>query len=218
LISFCDKLKVAIKNLSIGIKKKYLPTLLKRDNGFVCFYCGCELEIDSFVYEHLNNDRGDNRIENIVLACIRCNNKKPSNKEMCEKAIQKLKENENSNFMSEREISRKIQTQEASTEIEINVSNFEIVNQLINEVVNTDGFISLKEAINSGAYLCKKKTGHGAPQTVRNYIEMLVSDVGPFKIIQNENKKKVIVKRTDELTNQNYAKNDNFNDNLGTKK
>ena len=218
MISFCDKLKVATKNLTIGLKNGYLPILLKRDNGFVCFYCGCELEIDAFLYEHLDNDRNHNEIENIVLACIPCNNKKPSNKEMCEKAIKKLKENENSNFMSERKISGKIHTQEASTEIEINVSNFDIVYQFISEVVNTDGSISLKEAINSGAYLCKKKTGHGAPSTVRNYIGMLVSDAGPFKINQNENKKKVIVKRTDELTNQNYTKNDNFYDNLGMKK
>jgi len=79
LISFSDKLEIGIKNLSIGLKKEYLPILLKRDNGFTCFYCGCELKIDSFVYDHLNNNRSDNRLENIVLACVSCNNKKPFN-------------------------------------------------------------------------------------------------------------------------------------------
>jgi len=212
-----DKITTKVKHLTKRLKIKYLPELLKRDGGFRCFYCIKDLDIRSYINEHLNNDRTDNRKENIVLACHTCNNKKPNNSSLQLKAIQKLKNNER-NFMSEREISGEIQTQEASTEIEINVSNYDIVNQFIGEVVNTDGSIPLKVAINSGAYLCKEKTGHGATQTVRNYIEMLVSDVGPFRIIRDETKKKVIIKRTDELTIQNQSKNDNFYDHSKVKK
>ena len=160
----------------------------------MCFFCGILLQFGSFVFEHLNNNRLDNRIENIVLACQSCNNRKPYDQIMQEKALVKLKQNEESNFVGEK-ISIVDNNKEISAEIEINVTNSEITEQYITESVNVNGFIEYTDALHSSVYLCKSKTGHGSQQSVRNYIASLTSVVAPFQIIRNENKKKVIVRR-----------------------
>ena len=90
------------KHLTQYLKTKYFPLLIKRDGGFICGYCKEGLETNKHVFEHLNDNREDNRIENIVLACNSCNNKKPHDNTMQEIAIQKLRENEEGNFMRER--------------------------------------------------------------------------------------------------------------------
>ena len=180
------------KNLSDGLKKKYFPILIERDGGFSCFYCDIILNYSSFIYEHLNNDRSDNRIENIVLGCQSCNNKKPSDKTMQEKAIQKLKQNEESNFMRERKYE---DLGEVSAEIEMNTKNFDIVEEYIIHEVDLRGVLDYTTALNSCTYICKQKTGHGSQQSVRNYISSLTSEEAPFVVVRDENKKKVIVRR-----------------------
>lgn len=44
--------------------------------------------------------------------------------------------------------------------------------------------------------LCKKKTGHGSTQSVREYLNMLASREGPFDIVKDDKKKRIIIKRT----------------------
>ena len=189
------KIASITKHLTKRLKIKNLSILPIRDHGFRCFYCNKDLDLKSCIHEHLNNDPHDNRIENIVLACQSCNNKKPYDSSMQEKAIQKLKQNQASNFMRERKISKEDLTQEASKEIDINVSNYEIVEQDISERIKTDGYVVYKETVNSCTYLCKEKTQHGSQQCVRNYIAALTSEVGSFEIIRDNNKKKIIVVR-----------------------
>ena len=182
------------KQLSVSEKNQYLPMLIERDGRSICFYCGWILEFGSYVFEHLNNDRNYNSIENIVLACQSCNNKKPYDQTMQVKALEKLKQNEESNCLREK-ISILDNNKEVSAEIEINVTNSEITEQYITESVKANGSIDHTDALHSSVYLCKSKTGHGSQQSVRNYIASLTSVVGPFQIIRDENKKKVIVRR-----------------------
>lgn len=180
------------KNLSSALKKKYFSILMERDGGFNCFYCDTILDYNSFIYDHLNNDRRDNRIENIVLACQSCNNKKPSDKTMQDRAIQKLQQNGESNFMREKMCEN---LGETSAEIEINTKNFDIVEEYLISEVNLRGTIDYSSALNSCVYICRQKTGHGSQQSVRNYISSLTSEVAPFVVVRDENKKKVIVSR-----------------------
>ncbi len=184
-----------MKHLSTKQKSEYLNLLIKRDGGFKCLYCKKQLKIDSFIYEHLNNDREDNRIENLVLACQSCNVKKANDYDMQIIAQEKLKNNEDRNFVGERKY-EDVSSREVSTEIDINVTNFDITKQFLLERIHTDGSIEYTDVLNSIAYLCKEKTGHGSQQSIRNYIATLASSVGPFMIIKNENKKRLIVKRS----------------------
>ena len=179
------------KNLSYHKKLEDLPILIQRDGGFTCWYCKKELK-DQYIYEHLNSNRQDNRIENLVLACQSCNIKKITDFDMQIRARDKLKENEDGNFVREIKPEVKMPT----SEIDINMSNSEITRQYLEEVINTDGSIPFSDALNSSAFLCKDKTGHGSQQAIRNYIQMLTSSVAPFMVILDEKKKKIIVKRS----------------------
>jgi len=194
MINILRLISKTVKHLSISLKQKYLPLIIKRD-GENCSYCGKKLNHRTHIYEHLNNNRSYNELENIVLACHSCNNKKPHDSEMQKLALKKLEENEKSNFMRERSLEDEINSHEASTEIEINVSNFDITEQYISDVVNCDGYISYSDALNSCVALCKEKTGHGSQQSVRNYLAALTSTLGCFEITRDENSKKIIVKR-----------------------
>jgi len=76
----------------------------------------------------------------------------------------------------------------------INTTNFEITEQYITEVANTDRFILYSDALNSCTFLCKKKTGYSSQQSMRNYIATLISEVAPFTIVRNDEKRKLILK------------------------
>ena len=182
------------KHLTVTMKRKYLPLIIKRD-GEDCSYCGKKLDHKTHIFEHLNDNRSYNKLENIVLACQSCNNKKPYDSEMQKLALEKLMVNEMSNFMRERNLEDEINSHEASTEIEINVSNFDITEQYISDVVNCDGYIGYSDALNSCVALCKEKIGHGSQQSVRNYLAALTSTLGCFEITRDENKKKIILRR-----------------------
>lgn len=181
--------------MSFKMKMMLLPFLIQRDDGFKCFYCKNELKINAYVYEHLNNNRNDNRMENIVLACHSCNHLKENNFDMQISANEKLQSNEQQYFLGERNYEYST-TKETSTEIEINVSNFDLVRQFLSEIINTDGKIEFSNALNSCVYLCKEKTGHGSQQSIRNYLSTLTSQVAPFMIALDDSKKKIIVRRT----------------------
>lgn len=187
-----------IKNyLSIALKIRYLPQLVKLDGGFKCFYCQKLLELNHFIYEHLNDNRLDNRIENIVLACQSCNNRKTNDLDMKALAMQKLEENENrsSNCKREKNYENENFTDEMPTEMKVGKKNLKITRQHINKQITTDGFISESDAIYSSAYRCIDETGHGSVQCSRNYVKILTSSAGPFKIVRDENNRKIIVKR-----------------------
>jgi len=170
-----------------------LQKLIDHDGGFFCFYCKKELSLEYFVLDHLNDNPNDNRIENKVISCQSCNVKKAYDYELRERAIQKLRENDAITLQSNRLEDHT--GAEHETEIGINEKNYPIVEKYISERIAADGFIEYSKALNSCAYTCKKKTGHGAQQTIRNYIDMLTSDEGPFMVVRDENGKKIIVKR-----------------------
>jgi len=183
-------------NRTLTEKQKaiYLPILIRRDGGFICFYCKKNLVNLVWIYEHLNNNPQHNKIENIVLACQSCNLKKKNDFDMQIKAMEKLKQNQEANLSCERECVE----QEAPTlsiEIDVNQQNFEIVHQYLAEIIKTDGSIEVKDVIDSASMLCKKKTGHGGQVSVRRYIDMLTSREGPFMIVKNDEGKRIIVKR-----------------------
>jgi len=175
------------------MKFKFLPKLVRRDGGFKCFYCRCNLCDKKWIFEHLDNNPMHSYIENIVLACQSCNVKKKDDCDMQILALEKIHRNEESNFVCERESE---ETTTFSNEIEINKQNFEITQQYLTEIIETDGSIEYKDAVNSVAMLCKKKTGHGSTPSVREYLNMLASREGPFDIVKDDKKKRIIVKRT----------------------
>ena len=165
---------------------EWLDVIISRDGRYACWYCSKDFfSLSDFVFEHLNCNRADNRVDNLVLACSTCNNKKPHDIDMQLLASEKLHENEKIMYMRESNHSKT--DRKTSTEISINVSNFEIAKLYLIKNVPVD----FNEALNSISYLCREKTGHGSQQSTYKYINTLTSVVAPFEIVK-ENGKKVI--------------------------
>lgn len=185
------------KQLTQNDKIKVFEQLVERDGGFRCFYCKKSFDEKTSILEHLNNNRNDNRLDNLVLSCQSCNIKKIDVTTLQDLAYEKLEMNENKIFVREKDL-KKIaseKSQEGSKEIDINIKNSDITKKFISDRVDLGGFVEFKDALDSCVYFCKTITGHGSHQSVRNYIAALTSSVSPFEIIKNEHKKKIIVRR-----------------------
>ena len=128
------------KTLTAKKKGEYFPILVQRDRGFKCFYCKADLIGKEWIYEHLDDNPANNRVENIVFACQSCNIKKKDNFDMKILALEKKGLNEESNFLWGRE-NVETSAPTLSTEIDANQQNFELVNQALSEIIETDGKI-----------------------------------------------------------------------------
>jgi len=176
--------------LTQSMKHKLLPILIKLQNGFNCYQCKNYLHGDDYNFEHLNDNRFDNRIENLALVCHSCNIKKINDIDMKLKATELLKKNEERGITPEDTI-----PESKSNEIEINRTVRPFCKQYLNEVVNTDGKIPYNDALPELTYLSQEKFGCGAEGTIRKYLSELTCKVAPFMIIK-EGKERFIVKRT----------------------
>ncbi|MGI0027133.1 MAG: HNH endonuclease, partial [Nitrosopumilaceae archaeon] len=115
-----------IKQLSATKKVEYLPTLFNKQRG-KCLYCKEPFEdFRDAIFDHLNNNRQDNRLENLCLAHQRCNVKKATYLDYQIIANECLKKNEDQ-VLSERKKLEDGNSSDASTEIGINEINYPIV-------------------------------------------------------------------------------------------
>ena len=190
------------KHLTPKQKANYLDLIIARDTEFCCWYCKKEfLSLSDYLYDHLNNNRQDNRIDNLVLACRTCNNKKPHSIEMKVIAIDKLDENEISNYMREKMGSSN--TKKEYTEFIISNTNYTLTKMWLIKHVDSDplGYVEYSEALDCISYDCREKTGHGSQQSVRQYINTLTSMAAPFEIVKNDKGKKIIRRKKIEIPN-----------------
>ncbi|MSV26698.1 MAG: HNH endonuclease [Nitrosarchaeum sp.] len=178
------------RTLTTAKKLKLLPLLIERD-GFLCFYCKIKFKGNDYIYEHLNNNRADNRPENIVLAHQKCNIKKIENVGYILEAQWKLKENEETLFLGENSVRTDVGV---PTEITISRECYGITNERITEIIKTHGKYEFKEALYDCIFQCREKTGNGSEQAIRRHILTLTASVANFEIIKKD-KKKWIVKR-----------------------
>ena len=178
--------------LTQSMKHKLLPILIKLQNGFNCYQCKNYLHGDDYNFEHLNDNRFDNRIENLALVCHSCNIKKINDIDMKLKATELLKKNEERGIIPSEDNDG---LEPKSNEIEINRTVRPFCKQYLEERVYTDGKISFNDALPELTYLSQEKFGCGAEGTIRKYLSDLTCKVAPFMIIK-EGKERFIVKRT----------------------
>ncbi len=89
------------KQLTQHLKQKFTPTILIRDylneDVPICFYCEAGFVFGHKylrqVWDHLNNDDGDSRVENLVWAHWICNEQKKNNMDWRILADEKLQQN-----------------------------------------------------------------------------------------------------------------------------
>jgi len=170
--------------------KIYICRACKERDGDNCLYCVKPLG-KKFILEHLNSKRTDNRLENYALAHQHCNLLKAHNTDYDLIAQAKLKENETNLFIPTEDN----ESEEASTEIKISKNNFEITEQYLSEKILTDDSITWHDALYGSTFKCKKLTGYGSVQCIRNYLYILTSPESPFMKTKDKNKKPIIVRR-----------------------
>jgi len=164
---------------------------IQRD-GLDCLFCRKEIPANQrCVLDHLNGNRKDNRLENYARTHQSCNVAKKYNHDYEIIAQDKLRENEQSLFIPIEDN----ESEEASTEIKISKNSFDVTEQYLSEKILIDNSISWHDALYGSVYQCKKKTGYGSVQCVRNYLYTLTSDCAPFMKAKDENKKPIIVRR-----------------------
>ena len=162
----------------------------KQRDGDNCLYCVKPLG-KRYILEHLDDNRNHNTLENFVNAHQHCNVAKKNNFDYQVIADDKRKQNELTPFIPIEDNS----SEEASTEIKISKTNFEITEQYLSEKILTDGFVTWHDALYGATYKCKKLTGYGSVQCTRNNLYTLTSPEAPFMKTKDKNKKPIIVRR-----------------------
>lgn len=173
-------------------QQRDLDFCIQRDNGFICLCCKNPLGRD-YIRDHLNNDRSDNRRENMALLCRSCNLKKLNNYDYQIIAADKLKQNEDAStkYLEDREAHKQY-----SSEIEISTFLYEHTKQYLTEQTTLNGGISFDDTLAEIVYTAQEKIGHGAESTIRKILKSLTCKRAPFQVVKNpDNGEKLICKR-----------------------
>jgi len=172
------------RSLTQSLKQKYLPILIKRDHGFICLYCKEPLT-GEYIFEHLNGNRHDNRIENIVTSHQKCNIEKIESMEYQLMADEKLLQNEELG----------LHYLEDGTAHEQNSSLYNFHKKYISEQIAIEGRYAFNDAIAELPYLCQQRFGHGSEMSTRRYLKQLTNKLSDLQIIKDDKNKKWICKR-----------------------
>ena len=177
--------------LTTSQKDRYMPILIQRD-GANCYYC--KLPFDPLAqdlkrtFDHLDNDRTNNDIANLVLAHWKCNQMKKYNVEY--KVMAADKRNENLDSMDEC-VPIPPTHKEASREIDINVALKKLTweylhDRLVGDKVHPprEKKLELNDTASSISFIFWERTGHGSSETVKRHIKEFCSSVAPFTLYE----------------------------------
>ena len=162
-----------------------------KEDGTDCVHCEKELDLDTCVIAHLDNNPKNNPDWNHALSHQQCNIDVINNFDYKLRAQERIKQNHSKIYAPRIEI----KNENVSTEVNINVTNRQLTKQKLFEWTINGQRPEHNETMNSITYLCTELTGHGSQKCVREYIAALCSPVGPFMIVKDENGKKMIQRR-----------------------
>jgi len=179
-------------------KKEDFPIIVERDS-YKCFYCEGDFDANHPPeFDHLNNNPGDSRVENLVLVHHECNNKKKFNTDWQIKALEKLRQNERTVLASERKLADTGTTVELTSSQAINQATEPIARQWLCEHLLMEPEIILRDAVNATVNLCRKQTGFGSQPAIRRFIETWTNPYnGDLTLSKNENGETIIRRRTE---------------------
>jgi len=173
-------------------KLEFLAILIEL-YGFKCFYCKGDLTGTHWIYEHLDNDKQHNVIENVRLAHQSCNIEKLHNSDYQIMAREELeRQSELSLCASKSEVH-----DTPKSEIEINILCRQYTKKFITERVTTDGSILYHTALWCIVNDLNEKYNCGSEAAIRRHLNALTSETGKFMIIKNDSGKREIVRRTE---------------------
>jgi hypothetical protein len=179
----------------------------------VCFYCQQQfIENDTDYckeWEHLNNNTGDNRPENLVWAHAKCNELKKKNFDWQFKAHEKLKKNviwhsESLGGRGEKEAKTTHTQAQPNEQIDANADAISVCEQYIAERLlphfsdrqAAEKELDWTDTEDALSFLCYKKFRHGSQNTIRRYLKLLTSGPAPFKK-ESRDGRDFIIRRTE---------------------
>jgi len=164
---------------------------IQRD-GLNCLLCNITIpRSQACVIDHLNDKPNDDMLENRARCHQKCNIDKINNID-----YQVIADDKRRNNLLHPFIPKEDETEEVSSEIKISKSNFDITEENIMEKVLVDGSVLWHDALYGSVYKCKKITGYGSVQCVRNYLYTLTSEYSPLMKSKDQSGKSIIIKRT----------------------
>ena len=173
----------------IRIKERHIE-----EDDLDCVYCEQRVDPETCVIAHLDDNPKNNVEWNHHVAHQKCNIEaiKEKNYDYKLNAQAMIRRNHAKIYAPRIEI----KNENVSTEVAISVSNREIAKQYLTERTLDGKSVDYKDTLDSITYLCQKMTGHGSQKCTRDYIDAFCSSAGPFMIVKDENKNKVIQTRT----------------------
>lgn len=189
-------------------KDKKISLIIDRD-GDVCFYDKMPFvkEIPGLIrtIDHANDNEQDNRIENLLLAHLQCNEKKKSHADMQILAKQALSENirNASKSLGESEREKHTEANKDTDELKEGDINL-IVNKLTKaelEVQFPDKYdytgISYTKILQRIHFMLIQETGgRGSEQAVRRALDAYCSDYAPWKSEKRGKGNRIIRRRS----------------------
>lgn len=190
------------------------PLMIERDysegEGQTC--CFCEQRFISGhtlwkrTWEHLDNNDENEALWNLAWAHWKCNQDKIDDfdlqfqardiikkNQQWEKENNVLLESEKKNSFESARAREKTQPANEDTEIDLNVAHHEIAENFLTEkIIDKNPRTQLSDSIHCITLRCRKQTGHGSAQAIRNYLNVLSCSEGIYKIEKIEGKNYIV--------------------------
>jgi hypothetical protein len=74
--------------------------------------------------------------------------------------------------------------EQAPTVVKLNIDLYPVFCRYLEDEIAANHKLAVKDAISGGAKFMRKQTGHGSPQSARNYLDMETSKEGKYDIIE----------------------------------
>lgn len=219
-----------MKSFTKNLEAKMEPYLRQRDDPqsllpvdhpdyleCTCCFCGQRFLEGNTKWckttEHLDNNRENNKPWNITKAHRHCNEKKrydPDLQIIASELIERNKKYEDEHPFESLRAREKTQLVDEQTEIDLNVAHNEIAENFLNEkIVQKYPRHLLSDSINCIVLRCRKQTGHGSAQAIRNYINVLACTEGDYQIEKIEGKNYVQKRIKKKPQSQNIPQEEN---------
>lgn len=162
--------------------------LVRRDGNQCSIQSGfCEMGKQPFArpssanFDHIDGNKRNHKLRNLRLACHSCNSH-----------LQwKQKLGVASSQMGERASGTRIDLEDASAEVRINMGNRPLYRKLLEDFIQEHKEISVYNAKYLLARKLQEQTGHGSPQACANYLKTLTAgDDSVYQVLESKVRKR----------------------------
>ena len=195
---FYEQIKLKLQGIDIPEEYDHEPTCCFCEQRFILGHTKW-----SKTNEHLDNNDKNHEPWNICWAHRHCNEDKRYNPDLQIIAKSILERNKkwhqdhlDFEYTREREkITPPQERRDEQTEIDLNVAHHEITENFLTEKITIKNpRLLVSDSISCIVLRCRKQTGHGSSQAVRNYLNVLACSEGDYKIEKIEGKNYLFVR------------------------